>query len=130
MIRCRPLRAPRARPCGVPAHACACAGVNVSDVRARRRNVHRCTHQLWVAGALLAKCGGALEMWEKVGPVSVPCRFSDDVLPSAPQPGYAGEACMKLVVTIPALNEEKTIAHVVAAIPRNIPGIHDVEVIV
>ena len=37
---------------------------------------------------------------------------------------------MKLVVTIPALNEEKTIAHVVAGIPRNIPGIHDVEVIV
>jgi glycosyltransferase involved in cell wall biosynthesis len=37
---------------------------------------------------------------------------------------------MKLVVTIPALNEEKTIAHVVNGIPRNLPGIHDVEVIV
>ena len=37
---------------------------------------------------------------------------------------------MKLVVTIPALNEEKTIAGVVGGIPRHIPGIHDVEVIV
>src|SRR5688572_12779843 len=67
---------------------------------------------------------------KKVVPVSVPCRFSDDLLTSAPQPGYAGEACMKLVVTIPALNEEKTIAGVVGGIPRHIPGIHDVEVIV
>ncbi|MGE5611260.1 MAG: glycosyltransferase family 2 protein, partial [Bacillota bacterium] len=37
---------------------------------------------------------------------------------------------MKLVVTIPALNEEKTIAQVVRGVPRNIPGIDDVEVIV
>lgn len=37
---------------------------------------------------------------------------------------------MKLVVTIPALNEEKTIAQVIAGIPRNIPGIDEVEVIV
>lgn len=37
---------------------------------------------------------------------------------------------MKLVVTIPALNEEKTIAQVVGAIPRDIPGIHEIEVIV
>lgn len=37
---------------------------------------------------------------------------------------------MKLVVTIPALNEEKTIAHVIAGIPRNIPGISETEVIV
>lgn len=37
---------------------------------------------------------------------------------------------MKLVVTIPALNEEKTIAQVIAGIPRSIPGIDDVEVIV
>jgi glycosyltransferase involved in cell wall biosynthesis len=37
---------------------------------------------------------------------------------------------MKLVVTIPALNEEKTIAQVIAGIPRNIPGIDEVEVLV
>src|SRR3954454_21036206 len=37
---------------------------------------------------------------------------------------------MKLVVTIPAQNEEKTIAQVVSGVPRNIPGITDVEVIV
>ena len=37
---------------------------------------------------------------------------------------------MKLVVTIPALNEEKTIARVVAGVPRNIPEIAEVEVIV
>ena len=37
---------------------------------------------------------------------------------------------MKLVVTIPAQNEEKTIAQVVSGIPRRIDGIADVEVIV
>src|SRR5438067_307422 len=37
---------------------------------------------------------------------------------------------MKLVVTIPALNEEKTIAQVVHGVPRKIPGIDEVEVIV
>ncbi len=37
---------------------------------------------------------------------------------------------MKLVVTIPAQNEEKTIGDVVRAVPRNIPGIEEVEVIV
>jgi glycosyltransferase involved in cell wall biosynthesis len=37
---------------------------------------------------------------------------------------------MKLVVTIPALNEEATIAKVVAGVPRKIPGIGDIEVIV
>lgn len=37
---------------------------------------------------------------------------------------------MKLVVTIPALNEEKTIAQVVGGVPKNIPGITEVEVIV
>ena len=37
---------------------------------------------------------------------------------------------MKLAVTIPALNEEKTIAQVIAGIPRNIPGIDETEVIV
>ncbi|HSI32485.1 MAG: glycosyltransferase family 2 protein [Phycisphaerae bacterium] len=37
---------------------------------------------------------------------------------------------MKLVVTIPALNEEKTIYQVVKGVPRNIPGITEVEVLV
>lgn len=37
---------------------------------------------------------------------------------------------MKLVVTIPALNEEKTIAQVVGGVPRQIPGIDTVEVLV
>src|SRR4051794_19298455 len=37
---------------------------------------------------------------------------------------------MKLVVTIPALNEEATIAQVIAGVPREIPGVREVEVIV
>lgn len=37
---------------------------------------------------------------------------------------------MKLVVTIPAYNEEKTIANVIAEIPREIEGIESVEVLV
>src|SRR4051812_1521323 len=37
---------------------------------------------------------------------------------------------MKLVVTIPAQNEEKTIAQVVSGVPRNIPGVTETEVIV
>ena len=37
---------------------------------------------------------------------------------------------MKLVVTIPALNEAKTIGHVVRGVPRDIPGIDQTEVIV
>lgn len=37
---------------------------------------------------------------------------------------------MKLVVTIPALNEEKTIGDVVRAVPRDIEGISEVEIIV
>src|SRR5579862_6525617 len=37
---------------------------------------------------------------------------------------------MKLVVTIPALNEEKTIAQVIRGIPRDIPGVTETEVIV
>jgi len=37
---------------------------------------------------------------------------------------------MKLVVTIPALNEENTIAQVIVGVPRNIPGIAETEVIV
>src|SRR4051794_14884523 len=39
------------------------------------------------------------------------------------------EPSMKLVVTIPALNEEKTIYQVVSGVPRDIPGV-EVEVIV
>ena len=37
---------------------------------------------------------------------------------------------MKLVVTIPALNEDKTIAQVVRAVPRDIPEISETQVIV
>ena len=37
---------------------------------------------------------------------------------------------MKLVVTIPAQNEENTVAQVVRGVPRDIPGIDEVEVIV
>ena len=37
---------------------------------------------------------------------------------------------MKLVVTIPALNEEATIASVIAGVPRRLPGVDEVEVIV
>jgi glycosyltransferase involved in cell wall biosynthesis len=37
---------------------------------------------------------------------------------------------MKLIVTIPAQNEEKTIAQVVSGVPRDIPGVTETEVIV
>jgi glycosyltransferase involved in cell wall biosynthesis len=37
---------------------------------------------------------------------------------------------MKLIVIAPALNEEKTIGQVVRGVPRNIPGIDEIEVIV
>ncbi len=37
---------------------------------------------------------------------------------------------MKLVVTIPALNEEKTIGLVIEGVPKKIPGINEIEVIV
>jgi glycosyltransferase involved in cell wall biosynthesis len=37
---------------------------------------------------------------------------------------------MKLVVQMPALNEEKTIASVIAGIPKSIPGVDSVEVVV
>jgi len=40
------------------------------------------------------------------------------------------EPSMKLVVTIPALNEDKTIYQVVSGIPRDIEGVTEVEVIV
>src|SRR3954463_5067261 len=43
---------------------------------------------------------------------------------------YDDEPSMKLVVTIPALNEEKTIYQVVSGVPRDIPGVDEVEVIV
>ena len=37
---------------------------------------------------------------------------------------------MKLIVQIPALNEEETLATAIAAIPRTIPGISTVEILV
>ncbi len=37
---------------------------------------------------------------------------------------------MKLIVTIPALNEEETIADVIREVPRHIAGVHRVEVLV
>jgi glycosyltransferase involved in cell wall biosynthesis len=37
---------------------------------------------------------------------------------------------MKLIVTIPAQNEEKTIAQVISGVPRDIPGVTETEVIV
>ncbi len=37
---------------------------------------------------------------------------------------------MKLVIIIPALNEEKTIGKIIADIPKDIPGITDIEVVV
>jgi glycosyltransferase involved in cell wall biosynthesis len=43
---------------------------------------------------------------------------------------FDDEPSMKLVVTIPALNEEKTIYQVVSGVPRDIPGIGQTEVIV
>src|SRR3954464_4867640 len=43
---------------------------------------------------------------------------------------FEDEPSMKLVVTIPALNEDKTIYQVVSGIPRDIPGISQTEVIV
>ncbi|MBC7785711.1 MAG: glycosyltransferase family 2 protein [Burkholderiales bacterium] len=44
--------------------------------------------------------------------------------------GIGEHHIMKLIVTIPALNEEKTIAEVIRAIPRDIVGISEVEVLV
>lgn len=37
---------------------------------------------------------------------------------------------LRLLVALPALNEEQTVAEVVRAIPRDIPGVHDVHVLV
>jgi glycosyltransferase involved in cell wall biosynthesis len=42
----------------------------------------------------------------------------------------AGEAAMKLIVQIPVLNEADTIAEVIRDIPRQIPGIDSVEVLI
>src|SRR5215210_2623056 len=54
------------------------------------------------------------------------------LLTSAAVPGCPREPgkLMKLVVTIPAQNEQATIANVIAGVPRKIAGISDVEVIV
>ena len=49
---------------------------------------------------------------------------------AGPHPILGVASGMKLVVTIPALNEEKTIAQVIAGVPRNIPGVDETEVIV
>jgi glycosyltransferase involved in cell wall biosynthesis len=37
---------------------------------------------------------------------------------------------LRLVVTIPALNEERTIAEVIAGVPKEMPGVGDVQVVV
>lgn len=57
---------------------------------------------------------------------------SDPALPSiVPRSiAFTEESNMKLVVTIPAQNEDKTIASVVRGVPREIEGITEVEVIV
>src|SRR5437870_4844751 len=51
-------------------------------------------------------------------------------LPTLQLAAVDDEPSMKLVVTIPALNEEKTIYQVVSGVPRDIPGITQTEVIV
>src|SRR4051794_225522 len=50
--------------------------------------------------------------------------------PSIQTAEFDHEPSMKLVVTIPALNEDKTIYQVVSGIPRDIEGVTEVEVIV
>src|SRR3954467_12561409 len=55
-------------------------------------------------------------------------KLASATVSASPSVGLASG--MKLVVTIPALNEEKTIAQVIAGIPRDIPGVDEVEVIV
>src|SRR4051794_39679368 len=55
-------------------------------------------------------------------------KLASATVSASPSVGQASG--MKLVVTIPALNEEKTIAQVIAGIPRNLPGVDEVEVIV
>src|SRR6478609_3595002 len=50
--------------------------------------------------------------------------------PALQRAPFDDELSMKLVVTIPALNEEKTIYQVVSGVPRDIAGISETEVIV
>src|SRR5438046_10584810 len=50
--------------------------------------------------------------------------------PHVPWGDGVSSMSMKLIVTIPALNEERTIAQVVRGVPRDIPGVSDTEVIV
>jgi glycosyltransferase involved in cell wall biosynthesis len=50
--------------------------------------------------------------------------------PALQRAHFNDEPLMKLVVTIPALNEEKTIHQVVSGVPRDIAGIDETEVIV
>src|SRR3954451_13361498 len=50
--------------------------------------------------------------------------------PALQRAPFDDELLMKLVVTIPALNEEKTIYQVVSGVPRDIAGISETEVIV
>jgi len=50
--------------------------------------------------------------------------------PALQRAHFSDESLMKLVVTIPALNEEKTIYQVVNGVPRDIAGIDETEVIV
>ena len=50
--------------------------------------------------------------------------------PALQRAHFNDEPLMKLVVTIPALNEEKTIYQVVSGVPRDIAGIDETEVIV
>lgn len=62
----------------------------------------------------------------------------DRVVPSPRDKGWAGNAragfrapdTKKLVVQIPCFNEERTLPGVISGIPRRIPGIADVEVLV
>ncbi|MEO1366738.1 MAG: glycosyltransferase family 2 protein [Acidobacteriota bacterium] len=50
--------------------------------------------------------------------------------PGAPAVDTSDAAPVRLLVTLPALNEGKTIASVIAKIPREIPGVDAVEVLV
>src|SRR3954471_4275523 len=50
--------------------------------------------------------------------------------PALQRAPFDDEPSMKLVVTIPALNEDKTIYQVVSGVPRDIEGVTEVEVIV
>lgn len=45
-------------------------------------------------------------------------------------PAFAGNKALRLLVAMPALNEERTVGDIVRRIPRNIPGIAGVETLV